>query len=298
MATSRPRLGRIGIWSPAFWAEREDAQHMARELERLGYGALWYPNGAGMFDRARELLDATSRIVVATGIANIWAHPAEQVAATHHALTRAYPQRFLLGLGVSHAHLVNREEAGRYSKPVERMQAYLDALDAAPTPVPPDERILAALGPRMLAIARARSAGAHPYLVTVEHTRIAREALGTGPLLAPEQAVVLDSQPERARGIARAHLARYLKAPNYTNNWLRLGFTADDLTNGGSDRLVDALVVWGDVDTIRERIAGHIRAGADHVCLQVLTENPLAAPFDEWGVLAALTTASDVLAEP
>lgn len=272
------------------WAQRADAQDIARELEQLGYSAVWFPNGPGMLDRARELLDATSRIVVATGIASIWMHPAEQVAAAHHALAQAHPRRFLLGLGVSHAHLVNREEAGRYRRPVERMLAYLDALDAAPTPVPREERILAALGPRMLEIARTRSAGAHPYLVTPEHTRRAREALGTGPLLAPEQAVVLETQPERARSIARTHLARYLQAPNYTNNWLRLGFTAEDLANGGSDRLVDALVAWGDVETIRERIAEHLRAGADHVCLQVLASSPLAAPHDEWRALASLAT--------
>lgn len=294
MAFTRPQLGRIGVWSSALWAEREEAQRTAGELERLGYGAVWFPNGPCMFDRVHDLLDATSRIFVATGIASIWTHPAEQVAALHHTLTQSYQGRFLLGLGVSHAHLVNRGDAGRYSKPVERMLAYLDALDAAPTPVPPEERILAALGPRMLAIARTRSAGAHPYLVTPEHTHRAREALGTGPLLAPEQAVVLETQPERARNIARAHLARYLQAPNYTNNWLRLGFSATDIANGGSDRLVDAMVAWGDFNSIRERVAAHFDAGADHVCLQVLTENPLAAPYAEWRVLAPLASAPEV----
>jgi probable F420-dependent oxidoreductase len=292
--TSRPQLGRIGIWSGAFWAQREDAQQAARELERLGYGTLWFPNGRGIFDRARELLDATSRVVVATGIASIWLYPAEEAAAAHHALTQAHPGRFLLGLGVSHAHLVNRQQAGRYDKPVEHMQAYLDALDAAANPIPPDERILAALGPRMLETARTRSAGAHPYLVPVEHTRLAREALGVGPLLAPEQAVVLNADPAQARRIGHAHLARYFPAPNYTNNWLRLGFTAEDLANGGSDRLVDALVAWGNVDAIRERVAAHLRAGADHVCLQVLTDNTMAMPFEEWRALAALATAPDL----
>lgn len=292
--TSRPQLGRIGIWSSVFWAQRQDAQQAARELEHLNYGALWFPNGDALFDRVRDLLEATSRIVVATGITNIWQHPAQEVAAFHHTIVQTYPSRFLLGLGVSHAHLVNREEAGRYSKPVERMLTYLDELDAAPTPVPPEERVLAALGPRMLRIARDRSAGAHPYLVTVEHTRIAREALGAGPLLAPEQAVVLNTDPVQARNIARAHLSRYLQAPNYTNNWLRLGFAPDDVANGGSDRLVDALVAWGDVNTIRERVAEHLRAGADHVCLQVLTENPMVAPYAEWRALAALTTSPDL----
>ncbi|MGZ3584415.1 MAG: LLM class F420-dependent oxidoreductase [Ktedonobacterales bacterium] len=287
---SRPQLGRIGIWSSAFWVEREEAQRTARELERLGYGALWFPNHAGMFDRARDLLDATSHIVVATGIASIWMHPPEQVAAAHHALTQAHPRRFLLGLGVSHAHLVDSRQAGRYAKPVERMLAYLDALDAAPTPVPPSERVLAALGPRMLEIARTHSAGAHPYLVPVEHTRRARQVLGAGPLLAPEQGVVLKTDPAEARHIARMHLSRYLQAPNYVNNWLRLGFTQNDIADGGSDRLVDALIAWGDVDAIRERIAAHVAAGADHVCLQALTEHSASIPYDQWRALAPLAT--------
>lgn len=290
---SRPQLGRIGIWSSAFWAERAEAQRAAVELERLGYSALWFRNGPTMLDRAGELLDATNRVVVATGILNIWTHPAEQVAERQHALTEAHPQRFLLGLGVSHAHLVDREQAGRYRKPVERMLAYLDALDAAPTPAPPSERILAALGPRMLEIARTRSAGAHPYLVTAEHTRQARAALGAGPLLAPEQAVVVTTDPAQARRAGRIHLARYLQAPNYVNNWLRLGFTQDDTTNGGSDRLVDALVAWGDLDAIRARIAAHFDAGADHVCLQALTEEPTSIPYEAWRALAPLTTAFD-----
>jgi probable F420-dependent oxidoreductase len=243
---------------------------------------------------ARDLLDATSHVVVATGIASIWTHPAEQVAAGHHTLTHAHPQRFLLGLGVSHAHLVDSQQAGRYTKPVERMLAYLNVLEAAPTPVPPSERVLAALGPRMLEIASTRSAGAHPYLVTIEHTRRAREALGLGPLLAPEQAVVVTRDPAEARRIARIHLSRYLQAPNYANNWLRLGFTQDDIADGGSDRLVDALVAWGDVDAIRERVAAHIAPGADHVCLQAVTENPASIAYDQWRALASLATAPDL----
>ncbi len=283
------QLGRIGIWSAHFSSDRDVAREAAAQLEQLGYGTLWFPNRSGMFERARDLLDATGRVVVATGIASIWTHPAAEVAAAHHALMRAYPNRFVLGLGVSHAGIVNRDQANRYTQPVERMRAYLDALDTAPTPVPVKERILAALGPRMLELARERGAGAHPYLVTVEHTRRARAILGAGRVLAPEQGVVLETDVERARAIARAHLSIYLQAPNYTNNWLRLGFTADDLANGGSDRLVDALVAWGSVDTIRERLAQHFRAGADHVCLQVLTADPSAVPWSEWQALAALT---------
>lgn len=285
---SRPQIGRVGIWSTTFWAEREVAQEAARAAERLGYAALWFHNNPPLFTRVRDLLDATSRIVVATGIASIWMHPAEEVAATHHALTQAHPGRFLLGLGVSHADLVDPQQEGRYRQPVAHMLAYLDALDAAPTPVPVSERILATLGPRMLEVARTRSAGAHPYLVTVEHTKAAREALGVGPLLAPEQGVVLETDPERARSIARTHLAGHLDAPNYTNSWLRLGFSEADFANGGSDRLVDRLIAWGDVEAIRERVAAHLQAGADHVCLQVLTDRPAVPPVEEWAALATL----------
>jgi len=279
-------LGRIGIWSGQFWGDRDAVLEAAAELEELGYGALWFPNGPDIFARAGELLGATRQIVVATGIASIWMHPASQAAAAHHALEAAHPGRFLLGLGVSHAHLVDRAEPGRYAQPLAHMRAYLDALDAAPDPVPAGERVLAALGPRMLDLARDRGAGAHPYLVTPEHTRKARATLGEGRLLAPEQGVVLETDAARARAIARQHLARYLQAPNYVNNWLRLGFTPDDLADGGSDRLVDALVAWGDVDAIRERIAEHYRAGADHVCIQALTADPMALPRAQWRALA------------
>jgi probable F420-dependent oxidoreductase len=286
-------LGRLGIWSGQFWGDRDAVLGAAAELEALGYGALWFPNGPDMFTRAGELLGATRRIVVATGIASIWIHPAPQVAAAHHALEAAHPGRFLLGLGVSHAHLVDRAEPGRYAQPLAHMRAYLDALDVAPDPVPAGARALAALGPRMLDLARDRTAGAHPYLVTPEHTRQARAALGEGHLLAPEQGIVLETDPAQARAIARQHLARYMRAPNYVNNWLRLGFTPNDLADGGSDRLVDALVAWGDVDAIRERIAEHYQAGADHVCIQALTADPMALPRAEWRALASLARASD-----
>lgn len=283
-------LGRVGIWTGALWSAPEEAPKIAAHLDRLGYGALWFPNRADMLERARQMLDASREIVIATGIASIWEHPAEEVAATHYALTQAHPHRFLLGLGVSHSFLVDRVQAGRYRRPVEHMLAYLDALDASAHPVPKAERTIAALGPRMLGIARDRAAGAHPYLVTVAHTRTARAELGPEALLAPEQAVVLETDPQKARGIARAHLAMYIQAANYVNNWRRLGFGDEDFTNGGSDRLVDALVVWGDKPTISERVAEHLSAGADHVCMQVLTENPARAPYDEWQALASLTT--------
>ncbi len=279
-------LGRIGIWSRHFWGERSGALEASAELEELGYGALWLPNGPALFELAGALLGATRRVVVATGIASIWMHPPEEAAATHHALNQSHPGRFLLGLGVSHPHIVDRDQPGRYSRPLRKMREYLDSLDRAPTPVPTDERLLAALGPRMLELARDRSAGAHPYLGTVEHTRLAREVLGAGPLLAPELAVVLETDPSRARSVARQHLTYYLKAPNYTNNWLRLGFTPEDLAGDASDRLVDAVVAWGAEDAIRDRIAKQHEAGADHVCIQVITEES-RPPLEEWRTLAS-----------
>jgi probable F420-dependent oxidoreductase len=279
-------LGRLGVWSGRFWGDRQAAREEAAVLDDMGYRTLWFPNGPEAFALARDLLDATRHIVVATGIVSIWTHPADEATRAHHELTQAYPGRFMLGLGVSHAHLVNRTEAGRYARPVQTMVEYLAALDAAPNSVPKDERILAALGPHMLAIARERSAGAHPYLVTPEHTRQARETLGAGPLLAPEQAVLVERDPARAREIARVYLSRYLQAPNYVNNWRRLGFMDDEFTNGGSDRLVDAMVAWGNVETIRERIAQHYAAGADHVCIQALPTDPAQAPIEQWRALA------------
>ena len=282
-------LGRIGVWSWSFSREPAEVAEVAAELEELGYGALWFPNRPQIFELAGQILGATRRIVAATGIASIWTHSPEDVARAHRELTRTYPGRFLLGLGVSHAHVVDREQPGRYSRPLTRMREYLDRLDRLAEPVPREERALAALGPRMLELARDRTAGAHPYLVTVEHSRRARELLGPGRLLAPEQSVVLETDPARARAVARQHLAMYLQAPNYTNNWLRLGFTPGDLENGGSDRLVDEVVAWGDLEAIRDRIVRHLQAGADHVCIQVATAAGRATlPREEWRRLAAL----------
>jgi probable F420-dependent oxidoreductase len=274
-------LGPVGVWN---WLPADDLAPVveaAAELERLGFGALWFPESPASFDISRALLAGTSRLVVATGIVSIWKHPPAESAAAHAELTAAHPGRFLLGLGVSHAFLTD----GQYRRPLAKMRGYLDDLDAADPPVPAGERVLAALGPRMLELARDRSAGAHPYLVTPEHTRLAREVLGAGRLLAVEQAVVLETDPERARALARQHLAVYLQAPNYTNNWRRLGFTDDDLAGGGSDRLVDALVAWGDAGAIRDRVARHHEAGADHVCLQVVT-GEFRPPVEEWLALA------------
>jgi probable F420-dependent oxidoreductase len=288
-------LGQIGVWSGGLRnGERGAITAAASELEALGYGTLWFPGGqhAGLAELCRAILDATRRVVVATGIVNIWTHPPDQIAAEHHALQQAHPGRFLLGLGVSHQHVVER--AGlQYQRPLQQMRAYLDALDAAPTPVPKAERILAALGPRMLELAGRRTAGTHPYFTPPEHTRQARQALGPDALVAPEQMVVLESDPAAARALARPAIERYLQAPNYTNNLLRLGFEEADFRDGGSDRLVDAIVAWGDEPTVLGRVHQHLEAGADHVCIQVLDGSPPGSlPMDGWRRLAAAWRAS------
>lgn len=286
------RLGGTGIWSPALrYSDPAVAGDLARELEGLGYSALWIPDSGGdVFGAVETLLAATKTATIATGILNLWMHEPEETAAQHARLSSIYQHRFLVGIGVSHARLIDATEAGRYRKPLARTRQFLDDLDAAPTPLPVDARVLAALGPKMLELARDRAAGAHPYLVTPEHTNAARRALGPAKLLLPEQGVVLETDPNRARTIARRHLANYLGLPNYSNNWKRFGFTDDDLSDGGSDRLVDALVAWGDEAAIASRVEEHRDAGADHVCLQVLTEERGALPIDHCRRLAAALT--------
>ena len=285
-------LGLFGVWSSALRnGERGAVLDAAAELEGLGYGTIWFPGGqhAGLAEHISSILQRTQRVVVAPGIVNIWTHPALEIAAEHHAITGAYPGRFLLGLGVSHQHVLERSGL-RYERPLQKMIGYLDELDAAPTPVPIDERILAALGPRMLELARDRSCGSHPYFVPPEHTGIVRRTLGPNKVVAPEHMVVLEADPARARAIARPSIDRYLNAPNYTNNLLRLGFTTDDFANGGSDRLVDAIVAWGTPEQIIQRVTEHHAAGADHVCIQVLTETPQDLPtaMAGWRQLAAV----------
>jgi probable F420-dependent oxidoreductase len=233
-----------------------------------------------VLEAAGALLEATRAIPVATGILNVWRHDPAEVATG----TAALGERFLLGIGIGHSSNIDE-----YKRPLTTMRNYLDALDAADPPVPVQRRALAALGPRMLELARDRSAGAHPYFVPVEHTRVARAALGDGPLLAPELGVVLEPDPERARAIARTHTERYLQLPNYTNNLLRVGLTADDLRDGGSDRLVDAVIAWGDESAIAARVAEHRAAGADHVCIQVLTGEE-GLPRAQWRALAPALT--------
>jgi probable F420-dependent oxidoreductase len=275
-------LGRIGIWDVGLREEDPRAageiREAAAELEELGYGAIWLGGSPGV-RHARPVLAATSRVVVATGILSIWDYDAAEVAEEQAALSAEYPGRFLLGIGASHGAL-----AKDYSKPYSTMVGFIDRLDAAGSPG--SGRVLAALGPRMLALSRDRSAGAHPYLVTPEHTATARDILGPDPLLAPEVKVVLDTDPDRARATARGHLANYLRLPNYTGNLRRLGFTDDDFRDGGSDRLVDATFAWGGMDAVRERVTAHREAGADHVVLQVVTDERGSLPRPQWRELA------------
>ncbi len=285
-------LGRVGLWT--FQLDLQPAsvvREVAAELEGLGYPALWLPEAVGReaFVNSALLLGATHRMVVATGIASIWARDAMTMAAGQLSLAEAHPDRFLLGMGVSHQPMVDLVRGHVYDKPLTRMRAYLDAMDRAIYVAPrPDDapRVLAALGPKMLRLAAERSAGAHPYFVPVEHTSFAREQLGAGPLLCPEQAVVLATDAADAREAARLHMATYLTLPNYTNNLRRLGWGDDDLAGGGSDRLVDAIVAWGDEDAIVARVQAHLDAGADHVCVQVLDASTAALPLAQWRALA------------
>jgi probable F420-dependent oxidoreductase len=290
-------LGRVGIWTGTFDAVPSAvAREHAAEVESLGYRTLWIPETIGRdpFVTATQLLSSTSTLRIATGIANIYARDAVTMANTQRSLEEAHPGRFLLGLGVSHHHLVDRVRKHDYSKPYSFMVQYLADMDAArflavgPNGLPP--RVLAALGPRMLALSASAAAGAHPYFVPVEHTATARSVLGPDALLLPEQMVVLDTDPSTARATARGGMAVYLRAPNYVNNLKRLGFTDDDVADGGSDRLVDAIVAWGDEDAIVRRVRDHLDAGADHVAVQVLQPDLTAVPDQAWRTLAPALT--------
>lgn len=287
------RLGRVGSWT--LDVERLSAaasRTYVREVEALGVRALWIPEALGskeIFAHAGQILANSERLVIASGIANIWARDAVAMANGHRALSEAYPGRFLLGIGVSHAPTVKLRGA-TYDKPIESMARYLDAMDEAPytgpAPTEPSARVLAALGPRMLRLAAERSIGAHPYFVPLEHTALAREELGPGPLVAVEQAAVLSKDPAVARTTARRYMKRYLPLDNYANNLRRLGWSHEDLANDGSDKLVDAIVAWGDAATIRARVQAHLANGADHVCVQVLRADLAADPLTEWRMLA------------
>lgn len=278
-------VGRYGIWSGGLRSEdpqgRGERAEAAAELEQLGFGAAWL-GGSTTAENAAPLLAATERLIVGTSIQSIWTQDAFASAAGFAELETAHLGRFVLGLGVSHAKI-----ADQYRRPYASMVAYLDELDAKG--VPAGRRMLAALGPKMLELSRDRAAGALPYLVTPEHTAQAREILGEVPLLAPEFKVVLETDPDRARTLARGVLSFYLSLPNYTNSFLRLGFAESDFADGGSDRLVDAMFAWGDEDRIRARVEAFHAAGADHVALQVVTgQTPDSLPREEWRRLAGI----------
>ncbi|HWC38178.1 MAG TPA: TIGR03620 family F420-dependent LLM class oxidoreductase [Acidimicrobiales bacterium] len=285
-------LGRVGIWWSGSW--RVDGTDAAAEVEELGYRTLWLSNGFDerLSDRFGRLLSATKTAVVASGIVSIWHTPAASVATDVSRVEQGRRQRLLLGLGVSHAPLVDAI-GQRYERPYEHMVRYLDGLDDLAATAPgagADRRVLAALGPRMLRLAAERTLGAHPYFVPVAHTARAREILGSGPLLAPELAVVLEDDRTAARQVARRYTEGYLQLPNYANNLRSLGYGDDDLAGAGSDRLVDDVVASGDLDAIAARVRAHHEAGADHVCLQVVADLARGFPIDAYRRLAPAVT--------
>ena len=285
-------LGPIGLWTAAFESlPAPQVRDLVAEVDDLGYAAVWIPEAVtrDAMVNSMLLLEGSSRITVATGIANIYARDAYTTNASWKSISEAHPGRFLLGLGVSHAPMVEDMRRHTYGPPLATMRAYLDAMDTAlylaPEPPVPPRRVLAALGPKMLALAAERADGAHPYFVPPEHTAIAREVMGPDAFLAPEQKVVLETDPAAARAIAREAMAMYLTLPNYVNNLLRLGFTTDDVEQS-SDRLVDAIVAWGDLDAVTARIQAHRDAGADHVAVQVLPYTDLDRTRRDWRTLA------------
>jgi probable F420-dependent oxidoreductase len=280
----------VSIWGGGLWLapeRRSEARDAAAELEDRGYTRLWLSGGQGegVSSAFADLLDATTDLQVASGIVSIWRATPHQAAEATAALEAAHPGRFLLGIGTSHAAIVEGH-GERYERPYSRTVEYLQALDGEQPPVPRERRALAALGPRMLRLAAEATAGAHPYFVPADHTALARETLGSGPLLAPEVAVVLEPDADAARAVARRYMAGYLAMPNYTENLRRLGYGDDDLADGGSDRLVDVLIPWGDTATVAAGIAQHYDAGADEVAVQVLTADADRFPRAECAELA------------
>ena len=277
---SMPLLGGTGVFAAELrFAEHAEIVDSAAELESLGYTALWIPDvGGPVFEALDLLLGATSAVTVATAVLNIWRHAAGDVAGWWEKLPEDHRRRVMLGLGVSHAQMIGAE----WRRPLAVMREFLDSLDA--NGPPPHHRCLGALGPKMLELARRRTSGAIPYLVTPEHTHAARKALGDGGRLYVEQGIVFETDPAVAREIARAGIDIYCGLPNYVNNWKRLGFTDDDVASR-SDRLVDGLIAWGDADAIRDRLDAHRKAGADHVCIQVI-HRPGASSREAWRALA------------
>jgi probable F420-dependent oxidoreductase len=254
----KPDAGRYGVWIAGI-----PKPEQAAEIEKLGYGAIWVPMPPADLKFAEPILEATESITLATGIVNIWSAKAEDVAKSYHRIEKAYPGRFLLGVGVGHP-----EHTEEYRKPYDALVDYLDALDQEG--VPTSRRVIAALGPRVLKLAAVRSAGAHPYLTTPEHTAQAHNIVGPTVFLAPEHKVVLTTDADEAREIGRKTVGFYLDLSNYVNNWKRIGFTDDDVTKPGSDKLIDAVVAYGTPEQVAGRLGEHLSAGADHVAIQVL----------------------------
>lgn len=284
-------LGRVGIWQAFDRVSPDGTRAAVAEIEKLGYKTVWIPEAGGReaFSASSVILGATDSLIAATGIANLHMREPMSMNAGWQTLSDAFPGRFLLGIGVSHQPLVEGVIGSTYSKPYSTMVKYLDGMDSGlyfgtkPTVEP--VRVLAALGPKMLKLAADRTAGAHPYFVPVEHTKFAREILGAGPMLNTETAIVITDDIEEGRRIAREHMSIYLRLPNYTNNLKRFGWTDTDITEV-NDRLVDAIVAVGSVDTAVSRIKAHLDAGASHVCVQALTGSMDKLPFDEWRALA------------
>ena len=281
-------LGRTGIWSFELrMGDPGKIRDAAAELDEMGWGALWIPGmgGGDILGDSQLLLHATRNIKVAVGVLSIWRHRASEIAAGHARLQAEYDRRLLLGLGVSDR--AAARAAGRPYGPLSDMGSYLDTLDQAAALVPRDERVLAALGPRMVQLAGRRTAGVHPFAVTPEYCAATRDLLGPSPLLAPYQAVIVEQDSHKARTAARSFIGTFLAMGHYGRSLRRQGFTEEDLTGGGSDRLVDSIVAWGDVDAIERRIRAHHDAGANHVCLHVIPTVP-GLPLTQWRQLAPL----------
>jgi len=271
-------LGSIGVWTTYRQIGEENAGEAARLVEDLGFGTFWL-GGSPRLPSVRPLLEATDHLVVATGIVNVWSYDPADLAAEYVQLAEDFPDRLLVGIGIGHP-----EATSHYATPLAAMRAFLDGLDGADTPLPRDRRCLAALGPKMLELCKTRSRGSHTYFVSVAHTRAARAQLGEEPLLAPELACVVDGDVDSARAKARRYAELYLGLRNYTSNLVRHGFSEDDIADGGSDRLIDAVIPHGDAERIAAAAREHLDAGADHVCLQPVGVRGI--PRDEWSALA------------
>lgn len=292
MKAGKEKLGKYGIWSSSFRALPMDEIGVnAALVEELGFGAAWIPGGSQrseVLDRAEGMLSATGHIAVASGILNIWMHDATEVARRHAEIQAVSNHRFMMGIGISHAPLIDRMGAGTFQRPLAKTAQFLDDLDSADPPVPLGERMLAALAPKMVELARSRAAGSHTYNVPPAHTAWARGILGPDRILAPEQGVILVQDATEARAIGRSWLRTYARLPHYTNAWWRFGFDESrDLADGDvSDRIVDGVLAWGSVDQVLGRVQAHIDAGADHVCINVITGDD-ASPAAQWRLLAA-----------